>query len=85
VLLTSRKSFQILEKDKKEFWKKRDTAFVVHIKKGVKHFHEFGPFPYSEETRPARKIAAVGQMESAMSRYLGRQHPCENVDPLSSR
>jgi hypothetical protein len=29
--------------------------------------------PYGQKTQPSLKFAAVGQLESAMNRYLGRQ------------
>ena len=40
--------------------------------------------PYGKDTGPTRKIAAVGQLESAISRYLGLSQPCGNLNQLSS-
>lgn len=40
---------------------------------------------YGKDSRLTRKFAAFGQLESAMSRYLGQQQPRRNLDLLSSR
>ena len=65
----------------------RDVAevFIQSETDGPRHYREFEISPYGKDSQPTRKFAAVGQLESAISRNLGRQQPRGSLDPLSGR
>jgi len=67
-------------------------AFLMLLPQLLEDFFQkvlvgFGEYEMAngKNSRPPRKCATVGQLESAMSCYLGQQQPGGNPGPFSGR